>query len=69
MRAFLFKTLIMINVEIKLQAAIKALDLNLLNEKEAKFINDIKNYEKKQLKKLSSAQYNWLEKIAKKANE
>ena len=59
----------MTNVEINLQNAVAALNDNLLNEAETKFIKQIKDYDKKQLKNLTSPQFNWLRDIAKKSSK
>jgi hypothetical protein len=56
----------MTNAEIRLKAAVKALENGNLNEKESAFIEDIRDYDKKQLRGLSLKQYKWLEDIANK---
>lgn len=56
----------MTNVESYLTTAVKALEEGKLNSSEEYFIEDIKDYDKKQLKNLSSKQYNWLRQIASK---
>lgn len=56
----------MTNAEIRLKAAVKALENGNLNEKESAFIEDIRDYDKKQLRGLSPKQYKWLEDIANK---
>jgi hypothetical protein len=40
----------MTNVEIRLKAAVKALENGNLNENESAFIEDIRDYDKKQLR-------------------
>lgn len=55
----------MTNVEILHQEAIKALDAGKLNDKQKSFVESIRNFDKKQLKKLNSSQFKWLKDIAK----
>lgn len=55
----------MTNVELLQQEAVKALNAGTLNDKQKQFIEGIKDFDKKQLKKLSSAQFKWLKDIAK----
>ncbi|QEC44640.1 hypothetical protein [Pseudobacter ginsenosidimutans] len=55
----------MTNVEILQQEAIKALEAGALNDKQKSFIESIRNFDKKQLKKLNSSQFKWLKDIAK----
>ena len=54
----------MTNSESKLNRAINKLDNGVLNQHEAQFIEQIKGYDKKQLKKLTYKQYKFLEGIA-----
>jgi hypothetical protein len=56
----------MTNVEIRLKAAVRALENGNLNENESAFIEDIRDYDKKQLRGLSPKQFKWLEDIANK---
>lgn len=56
---------IMTNVEIIHQAAVQALDAGKLNDKQKAFVESIRNFDKKQLKKLNSSQFKWLKDIAK----
>jgi hypothetical protein len=58
-------THIMTNVELLHQEAVKALNAGKLNEKQKQFVEGIRDFDKKQLKKLSSAQFKWLKDIAK----
>ena len=53
-------------VEIKLSNAIEALEAGKLNDYEASFVEKIKDFSKKELKNLSSKQYNFLRSIAEK---
>ncbi|WP_127125213.1 hypothetical protein [Pseudoflavitalea rhizosphaerae] len=55
----------MTNVELLQQEAIKALEAGTLNDKQKAFIESIRNFDKKQLKKLNSSQFKWLKDIAK----
>lgn len=55
----------MTNVELLRQEAVKALDAGTLNDKQKAFIESIRNFDKKQLKKLNSSQFKWLKDIAK----
>jgi hypothetical protein len=55
----------MTNVELLHQEAVKALNAGKLNEKQKQFVEGIRDFDKKQLKKLSSAQFKWLKDIAK----
>lgn len=57
----------MTNVQSYLETAVELLEKNELRDSEATFINSIKNYDKKQLKKLSQKQYDWLKAIANKS--
>ncbi len=59
---------IMTNVEIIHQAAVQALDAGKLNDKQKAFVESIRNFDKKQLKKLNSSQFKWLKDIAKLQN-
>lgn len=52
----------MTNGEINLQIAVRALEQNLLQEKEKGFIESIKDYTKKDLQKMKN--YSWLQDIA-----
>ena len=56
----------MTNVEINLKYAVAALETGRLNDYEAEFIESIRDYSKKELKKLSSKQYNLLREISNK---
>jgi len=56
----------MTNVEIMLNEAIAKLNENKLNSYEAEFVNNIKDYMKKELKSLTTNQYKLLRKIANK---
>lgn len=55
----------MSNLETYHQEAIKALNSGNLNEKQKQFIEGIKDFDKKKLKKLSGAEFKWLKDIAK----
>lgn len=55
----------MTNVEIIHQEALKALESGNLNEKQKQFVESIRGFDKKQLKKLNGAQFKWLKDIAK----
>jgi len=50
----------MTNAEINLTEAIKNMNDGKLNDYESSFISDIKDYDKKQLKGLSSKQYKFM---------
>jgi hypothetical protein len=54
----------MTNAESYLQTAIEALENGNLDSKSAEFVKSIKDYSKKQLKGLSSKQFDWLRNIA-----
>lgn len=54
----------MTNVESYLQTAVE--NIEQLNAAEKSFIESIKDYSKKQLKNLSSKQFDWLRTIARK---
>ena len=54
----------MTNVEINLQYAVEALEAGRLSSYEADFINEIRDYSKKELKSLSSKQYKLLRDIS-----
>ncbi len=56
----------MTNVEINLKYAVAALEAGRLNDYEAEFIESIRDYSKKELKKLSSKQYKLLNEISNK---
>lgn len=56
----------MTNVESYLQTAIEKMNAGELNSYEQSFISSIEDYSKKQLKGLSSKQYNLLRTIANK---
>lgn len=56
----------MTNSEIDLQSAIEALESGKLNSREADFINQIRDYDKKKLRSLTSKQYAWLRDISNK---
>lgn len=56
----------MTNTEINLNVAVKALEQNLLNSFEKQFVESIKHYTKKDLRGLSSKQYNVLNSICNK---
>jgi len=56
----------MTNAEINQAAAIENLRAGKLNEFEIKFVNSIKDMSKKELRNLSSKQYDILRKIASK---
>lgn len=56
----------MTNVEIDLSCALKALEAGRLTSYEAEFIEAIRDYTKKELKKLSSKQYKLLREISNK---
>ena len=56
----------MTNVEINLKYAVAALEAGRLNDYEAEFIESIRDYSKKELKNLSSKQYNILREISNK---
>ena len=58
----------MTNSEINLKNAIEALESGKLNAKESDFINQIKDYDKKKLRSLTSKQYDWLVIISDKNN-
>jgi hypothetical protein len=55
----------MTNVEMNLEVAVKALKEGKLKGSAVSFIEDIKDFDKKQLKKLSSKQYHFLNDIYK----
>ncbi|NML22387.1 hypothetical protein HHL16_16000 [Pseudoflavitalea sp. G-6-1-2] len=55
----------MSNVETYHQDAIKALETGMLNEKQKQFVESIRSFDKKQLKKLPLAQFKWMKEIAK----
>lgn len=55
----------MSNVEVYHQEALKALNSGNLSEKQKQFIEGIKDFDKKKLKKLTGAQFKWLKDIAK----
>ncbi len=55
----------MTSLELYHQEAIKALNSGHLNEKQKQFIEGIKDFDKKKLKKLSGAEFKWLKDIAK----
>lgn len=57
----------MTNVEIELSNAIEAIEAGKLNDYEASFVEKIKDFSKKELKNLSSKQYDFLRTIAKKS--
>jgi len=56
----------MTNAEINLKVAIKALEAGKLNSFETQFVESIKDYDKHDLKKLSSKQYDVMQSIYKK---
>lgn len=58
----------MTNAEINLRYAIKALEEGRLNDREAVFIEEIRDYDKRRLRGLTSRQYAWLAAIADKAD-
>ncbi|WEK37802.1 MAG: hypothetical protein P0Y53_09835 [Candidatus Pseudobacter hemicellulosilyticus] len=53
----------MSNIDLYHQEAIKALNAGSLNEKQKQFIERIKDFDKKQLKKLSANDFKWLKDI------
>lgn len=53
----------MTNIEIDLQVAVKALEAGLLKGSSKSFIEDIKDYDKYDLKKMSKKQYLFLNSI------
>jgi|GEM_PF-1181970 len=55
----------MTSLELYHQEAVKALHSGQLNEKQKQFIEGIKDFDKKKLKKLSGAEFKWLKDIAK----
>ena len=55
----------MTNAEINLEVAIKALEAGLLNGSAESFISDIKDFDKHDLKRLTSKQYHFLNDIYK----
>ena len=55
----------MTNAEINLQVAVKALEEGKLKGSARDFIESIKDYDKKELKNLSAAQYKFLASIYK----
>jgi hypothetical protein len=55
----------MTSLELYHQEAVKALNAGHLNEKQKQFIEGIKDFDKKKLKKLSGAEFKWLKDIAK----
>lgn len=55
----------MTSLELYHQEAVKALNSGHLNEKQKQFIEGIKDFDKKKLKKLSGAEFKWLKDIAK----
>lgn len=59
----------MTNAEIKQHCAIVALEQGKLTNWEKNFVESIRNYSKKQLRSLSSKQYDALTKIAEKADQ
>lgn len=57
----------MTNAEAKLRDAVDAMQAGKLSSYEKSFVEEIKDYDKKQLKTLSSKQYKLLEQCADKA--
>lgn len=59
----------MTNAEINLEVAIKALNAGMLAGSSKSFIEDIKDYDKHDLKKLTKKQYQFLNSIYKQCKE
>lgn len=59
----------MTNAQINLETAVKALEKGLLNGKAAEFISEIKDYDKGQLKRLTTAQYKFLNSVYKQVKD
>lgn len=57
----------MTNAQIAQKFAVEALEAGVLNDYEAEFVEEVKDYDRKDLRELSGKQYKFLDRIGDKA--